>query len=236
VHHTFIDRYSELHSPIHRLDPRTKIISLLVCVLAIVLTATAQTMRLAGYAVLLSVIIVVSSVPCWYILKRSLAVVPFVLALSLSAVFFGSRSTYWLAGTLARAWLAAVAMVALSSTTRFPDLLRGLRSLGIPSLLVMLFSFMYRYIYIFLDEAMRMERARQARSFGVRRTGRLRVFGHMIASLLLRAYERGERVYASMLSRGFDGELRTARPLRYGVTDAIFLCLFGAGIIIVKVW
>jgi len=233
MHHSFFDRYSDRNSPIHRLDPRTKLLSLLLFVLAVVLTPADRPLQLAGFFLLLAAVIFLSGVPWGYIVKRSLAVLPFVLFISLSAFYFNRRPLLWLFGLLTKAWLAAMAMVVLSSATRFSDLLWALKSLGVPSLIILLFSFMYRYAYLFLDEAMRMERARQARSF--RKTGRIRVFAHMLGVLFLRAYERGERIYASMLSRGFDGELRTVHRLRFSFADAVFAFLFSGAVIFIKV-
>lgn len=236
MHHSFFDRYSDGNSIIHRLDPRVKIITLLLYVLAVALTSTANILQLPALAVLLAAVIAASAVPWGYVLRRSLTVVPFVLVICLFAYYFVRQPLLWLGTVTAKACLAAMAMVVLSSTTRFPDLLRGLKGCGIPSIFILLLSFMYRYIYLFSDEAMRMERARQSRSCGSRSAGRLKVFSHMVGTLFLRAYERGERIYAGMLARGFDGELRSACPLHCSRNDIVFSGIFIAGIILIKVW
>jgi cobalt/nickel transport system permease protein len=87
---------------------------------------------------------------------------------------------------------------------------------------------MWRYIFVLVDEALRLLRARAARSGSqsdqlgslVAAQGRLRlreggsllwrarVTGGMAGNLLLRAFERSDRIYVSMLSRGYDGEIR----------------------------
>jgi len=81
--------------------------------------------------------------------------------------------------------------------------------------MVWIISFMYRYLAVLADEATRMMRARAARSGGrdgSRGGGPLRwratVTGRMAGSLFLRSYERSERIYAAMQSRGFEGTLR----------------------------
>jgi cobalt/nickel transport system permease protein len=81
--------------------------------------------------------------------------------------------------------------------------------------MVAIIGFMYRYLGVISDEAARMNRARASRSADPgdgRGGGSLRwrgaVTGHMVGSLFLRSYERSERIYAAMQSRGFDGELR----------------------------
>jgi cobalt/nickel transport system permease protein len=89
-------------------------------------------------------------------------------------------------------------------------------------LLVAMFGLMWRYLFILADEALRLMRARAARS-GAPEPGRgrrparsggslawrARVTGGMAGNLFLRAFERSERIFIAMLSRGYDGEVRT---------------------------
>jgi cobalt/nickel transport system permease protein len=100
-------------------------------------------------------------------------------------------------------------------TTPLPDLLWALRKLHVPDILVAIVSFMYRYLFVMLDEAARLMRARASRSAA--RTGhragqtvlwRGRVVGYMVGSLMLRSFERSERIYQAMAARGYAGELR----------------------------
>ena len=98
-------------------------------------------------------------------------------------------------------------------TAPFPDLLKAVRVLRVPALLTATMSFMYRYIFVLVDEAMRLQTARDARSAaGSGQTTllwRARVLGGMIGNLFVRSYERSERIYTAMLAHGFSGEIRT---------------------------
>jgi cobalt/nickel transport system permease protein len=94
-----------------------------------------------------------------------------------------------------------------------------MRSLGIPPILVSIFGLMWRYLFVLADEALRLLRARQARSGHSDRPGlkpggslswRGRVAGGMAGSLFLRAFERSDRIYMAMLARGYDGEVRSS--------------------------
>jgi cobalt/nickel transport system permease protein len=116
----------------------------------------------------------------------------------------------------------------MAASTPFPELLQAMRAVGIPRLLVSMFGMMWRYTFVLVDEALRLLRARAARSGSqsdqlgslVAAQGRLRlreggsllwrarVTGGMAGNLLLRAFERSDRIYVSMLSRGYDGEIR----------------------------
>jgi len=131
-----------------------------------------------------------------------------------------------------RAWLSVLAAGLLISTTHFVELLRAMKSLGVPKAIVSVISFMYRYIFVLVDEAMRLSMARDSRSADPDGRGggtllwRARVLGGMISTLFLRSYERSERIYSAMLARGFTGEIRTLEDTSLQHTDLITLAAF----------
>ncbi len=238
--HSFIDQYSDRDSFIHRLDPRTKFITTLLLILALVLTPTSQWLAFALYLVIIAALIFLSTVPIGYILKRSLVVMPFVLMIAIFIPFFkegvvvGSYNIWlWqvsvtysglqvLMNILIKAWLSILSLIWLTSTTKLANLLKVLEQLRMPSVMVMLLSFMYRYIFVLVDEVMRMRQARDSRNFGGSRLWQMRTIGNMIGTLFIRSYERGERVYAAMLARGFDGQSRTLDRFNFRQADAYF--------------
>jgi cobalt/nickel transport system permease protein len=130
-----------------------------------------------------------------------------------------------------KAWLSVQVALLLAYTTRFPDLIEALRALRLPTTMVGIVSFMYRYLAVLGDETTRMNRARAARSAvvsgrgGGRLAWRARVTGSMVGSLFLRSYERSERVYAAMQARGFEGTLRGLGLGRLRTADVAGLAL-----------
>ena len=132
---------------------------------------------------------------------------------------------------LLKSWISVQAAILMTVTTPFPDLLWGLRALHLPRTLISIIGFMYRYLFVLSDEAMRLRRARAARSAtGAGRSGgslrwRARVAGGMVGNLALRAFERSERVYAAMQARGFQGEIKALAPPI--LTDSDRLALVG---------
>jgi cobalt/nickel transport system permease protein len=136
---------------------------------------------------------------------------------------------------LLKSWLSVQAAVVLTASTPFPALLQAMRSLRVPRVLVTIAGFTYRYLFVIGDEALRLMRARAARSSvlspskgdvlrlpkdgalslskgGANVFWRARVTGGMVGSLFLRSLERSERIYDAMLARGYDGEVRSLRP------------------------
>jgi cobalt/nickel transport system permease protein len=253
VKHSFLDQYSDRDSIIHRLDPRTKLITTLFFILAVVLTPPNRWPAFALYFILVAALILLSKVPVFYVLKRSLIIMPFVVLIAIFIPFFregevaGSYNiwlwqvsvtysglqVFW--NILAKAWLSILSLILLTSTTKFSNLLKSLEQLRMPRVMVMILSFMYRYIFVLVDEVMRMRQARDSRNFGGGRLWQLRTIGNMIGTLFIRSYERGERVYAAMMARGFDGQTRTLESLSFRQLDVFFGISLGLALMLVTV-
>jgi cobalt/nickel transport system permease protein len=242
VKHSFLDQYSDLGSFIHKLDPRTKIITTFAFILMVVLTPPQRWEAFALYFALIASLVLLSRIPPLYVLKRSLVIVPFVLFIAIFIPFLntdepsGSYNIWtWqmshsglliLWNVVIKAWLSMLSLILLSATTKFTELLSGLEQLRMPKVLVMILSFMYRYIFVLVDEVMRMKQARDSRNFGGKRTWQLKTIGNMVGTLFLRSYERGERVYGAMVARGFDGQTRTLSRPHFRTTDLYFAIIF----------
>jgi len=248
--HSFLDQYSDLDSLIHKLDPRTKLITSMLFILAVALTPPNRWQAFAVYFCLIAILVLFSKVPVLYVLKRSLIIMPFVLLIAIFIPFFkegevaGSYNIWlWqvsvtysglqvLENILAKAWLSILSLILLTSTTKISNLLEGLAQLRMPRVMVMILSFMYRYIFVLVDEVLRMKQARDSRNFGGSRLWQLRTIGNMIGTLFIRSYERGERVYAAMLARGYTGHNQTLNRHNFRPMDAYFGISFGLAIIL----
>lgn len=239
MHAHFLDPYRHGVSLVHRLDPRVK----LVLAVAFIVTAAlvhpgAWPAYVLLFAVALSVILL-SELGVGFVYRRAILAVPFVLA-ALPLIFTvpgtpllplqigGWTLTVSLPGLVRfisvalKSWLSVQMAIVLASTTPFPDLLAAMRSLRVPRLLVAVIGLMWRYLFVLADEVMRLMRAREARSGHpaepVGRVGgslawRAKVTGGMAGNLMLRSFDRSERIYAAMASRGYDGEVRSlSRP------------------------
>ena len=105
----------------------------------------------------------ISQIPLGYILGRTLVILPFIVLASLAAPWKGYAGIGFL---FVRAILCLMMLILLTNTTRFVELLRGLRKLGCPQILVMNLGFLYRYLFVLTEEAMRMKQARDCRRVG----------------------------------------------------------------------
>jgi cobalt/nickel transport system permease protein len=169
---------------------------------------------------------------CWgFALKRSFVALPFALAAitlpftvrgeaiaQLGSLTISAEGSIRFISLLLKSWLSVQVAILLTATSPFHDILWGMRELRIPRVLISIVSFMYRYLFVLGDEALRLIRARSARAAsGAGRSGgsliwRGKVAGGMVGNLTLRAFERSERIYDAMVARGFQGEIKTLTP------------------------
>jgi cobalt/nickel transport system permease protein len=113
---------------------------------------------------------------------------------------------------VARATLAVSAVAVVVSITRSTDLLRGLDGLPLPRLVKSSLSLGYRYVYLLNDELDRTARAIRSRMGDASRLRLWRARASTLAHLFLRAHDRGTRIHAAMLSRGYHDRLPTLQP------------------------
>ncbi len=113
-----------------------------------------------------------------------------------------------------------------SSTTRFTDLLSGLQRLGVPRLLIIQLGFLYRYIFVLIDRAHRILRARAGRKLkNLGFNTELRTAASMLGSLFIRSIDSAERISIAMQARGFDGNWRTLTALQIRRCDIVFVLI-----------
>ncbi|MFF4368560.1 cobalt ECF transporter T component CbiQ [Streptomyces sp. NPDC001594] len=211
--------YRHGHSPVHELPPHCKIAATAAFVIVVVSTPREAMWAFALYAVLLAAVAAAARVPAGFLLRRLLIEVPFVLfAVLMPFVSQGERvdvlgmslsvSGLWGAwNVLAKGTLGVAASVLLASTTELRALLLGLQRLKLPPLLVQIASFMIRYGDVITGELRRMSIARRSRGFEARGVQHWGVLAKTAGALFIRSYERGERVYLAMVSRGYAGSM-----------------------------
>ncbi|MGW6709956.1 cobalt ECF transporter T component CbiQ [Streptomyces sp. NPDC054956] len=211
--------YRHGHSPVHELPPHCKLAATFAFVVVVVSTPREAVWAFGLYAVLLAAATAVARIPAGFLLRRLLIEVPFVaFAVLMPFVAQGERveflgmslsvSGLWGAwNVLAKGTLGVAASVLLASTTELRALLLGLQRLKLPPLLVQIASFMIRYGDVITDELRRMSIARRSRGFEARGIRHWGVLAKTAGALFIRSYERGERVYLAMVSRGYAGSM-----------------------------
>jgi cobalt/nickel transport system permease protein len=229
------DRYQAAESPLHRLDPRAKLVMAVLFILSNALLPDGAWAAFGLGWIFLLLANFASNLGVDFTFRRSFIALPFMLV-AVSAIFApsGQPLAEWRIGSLslvatdvgiirfgsilARTWLSVQAGILLVTVTRFPDLIHAFEHLRVPSILTAIVAFLYRYLFVLTDEVQRLLRARDSRSAAIpgQRSGgslfwRARVTGNMAGQLFLRSYERSDRIYNAMLARGYAGQMRTLR-------------------------
>jgi cobalt/nickel transport system permease protein len=229
-----LDRLSYQDTFVHRLDPRVKVIATMLFIVTVISFSKYDVLALVPFFLFPVVLLTLGDLPVGFILKKVLIVSPFAIFVGLFNPFFDTRTAVVLFGVSVSAGWASFASILLKflltisaaliliATTSFPGVCQALRRLGAPPLFVSQLLFLYRYLFVLLEETMRIVRARDLRSFGSRGLG-AGVAARIIGTLFLRTVERAERVYRAMLSRGFHGEMPVIRRIGLRTTDAAFL-------------
>ncbi|MFH1849822.1 MAG: energy-coupling factor transporter transmembrane component T [archaeon] len=194
MHHEYLDRYSRLDSVVHRMDPRFKFISAILFIAVISFSPNFYPLYVIMPVIVLS--IVLSGVPFIFMLRRLAVCMPFLVFL----LFLPPAKALLLC---AKAASSITIMLLLISTTRFSCVLGTMRFLRVPNLFVMMFSFFYRYIFLFIETIHRMKQARDLRCFTRKQKLSPALVSNMAGGIIVRSYEQSERVYAAMLARGY---------------------------------
>jgi cobalt/nickel transport system permease protein len=221
-----LDTHASRNSPFHRWDPRIKICSLFWFIFCL---ASVRELVWAGMALCLALGSVrVAGIPFRYPLKRLLAMGAFLgmilLVMPLTAptnpgdtqvVFthlefipFNMRGFFRAVLVCLKACSIAILVEPLLATSPFSTTVQALHRLRVPSIVCQMVLLCHRYVYVFQHEASRMGKGMNARGFQKRTDMEtLRSVGNFLGMLLVRSFERTQRVYEAMLSRGYDGTL-----------------------------
>jgi cobalt/nickel transport system permease protein len=211
--------YVHGHSLVHRLPPQCKIAAQLLFVIAVVATPREAFWAFGVYAALLVGIVILAQLPPGFVLKRLVFEVPFI-AFAILLPFIGQGERVEVLGLslaveglwgawniIAKATLGLAASIIVAGTTTMPEFLRGFERLHLPRAVINTASFMIRYTDVIASEMRRMKVAREARGYDPRWLWQAKAIAASAGALFIRSYERGERVYLAMLSRGYEGTI-----------------------------
>ena len=194
--------HGHLHSAVHRLPAALKLGVALAIIAATVLVPARHTPWFAGTAVFLVFVALSSHIPPLFLLKRLALLSPFVLGVALVNAFQPEPRVNWLIVAL-RGALCLTTVILVSNTTPFSKILRVLKTIRVPTLLITTIALMHRYLFVLADEAERMRRARASRTFNRERRFRWQTLSTVVGQLFIRALERAERIYDAMCARGW---------------------------------
>ena len=224
MRHVVLERWSRGTSGLHRRDPRAKAAALLILLIVLGTAREGVVLLSAAFLVCLAAGFLSARIPLGAALLRASVVLPFAVPFAVLTLAAGDAPRAQ--ALVAKSYVSALAVLLLVATTPVPLLLAGLEAAGVPSFLLMVAQFLYRYLFVISEEARRMRTAALARGgstgMAAARGTRFRASAGAVGALFARSYSRAAAIHRAMLARGFDGRLPTLRAPRFGVADAVF--------------
>ena len=259
---TQIMRFDELaskNSPIHDLEGRIKLI---FTIFIIVVCVVSKSLFIPIFIeIILLIILKIAKLSYTDSIKRLLMLLPFGGAIIIFQPFLYSGTVLWSYSWLKItdiglnwAILLFVRMIATlttiiiySSTTPLQEMASSFRKLKMPRDLAMILSIMVRFLFLFVDELAAIRKSQKSRNFDIHAKHtpykwRVKQVGYTIGMMFLKAYEQGERVHKSMVSRGFSDasemfdEKKSPEKSDYLFLITIIIIVIILEIILLKYW
>jgi cobalt/nickel transport system permease protein len=228
--------FSDGASVVHRLDPRGRIVVAALFAILLAVTTTYAT-ALTGLALALFCL-ALARLPLRQVAVRLLVVNSFIFFLWLVLPLTYPGDPVWRLGPLTATRQGLVftglitlksnaiilALIALIATVPVVTLGQALHQMRVPDKLTHLLLFTYRYIYVFEQEYRRLVQAMKIRGFRPRTNlHTYRSYAYLAAMLLVRSFDRAERVFQAMLCRGFNGTFYSLTTFSWQGRDSLFL-------------
>jgi len=229
-----LDALATRDTDLTRRDPRAKLVATLLFIVTVVSFDRYSVAALLPLALFPTVLAVQGEVPARTLLRTLALASPFALMVGLFNPLLDRAPMLVLAGVevsggwvsfasiVLRLGLTVGASLVLIAGTGMHPLCAALARLGVPRVFTVQLLFLHRYLFVLAAEAARMDTARQLRA-GSHPRPSLAVHASLLGHLLLRAFERAQRIHGAMLARGFDGELRLAHAWRWQMADTTFV-------------
>jgi cobalt/nickel transport system permease protein len=221
-------------SLIHRLDSRAKLLAALAYVFCVASFPKYEVSALIPFSVIPFVLAVMGEVPGHLVFRLLWLTAPFAVLVGLFNPLLDTApvaqlgpltiNAGWVsfASIMLRFVLSMSMVLVVVATTSLPGLLHGLLQLGVPRPFVTQLQFLYRYLFVLVEEGLHLSRARQLRN-PVRRHVSIAMLPKLLSALLWHTWERAEKVFLCMKARGFTGDFPLFQFRRFRWADGFFL-------------
>lgn len=230
-----LDDLARKDTAIHRIHPVPKLLVTIVYLIVVTSFGRYEISGLFPLVIYPMVLVLLAEIPAAVIFKRLLMVEPLIIGIGILNPLFDPRGWITFASIMIKCGLTVTACLVLVSTTGLDKIAQALRKLKVPGIFVLQFVLTFRYISLLIEELARMVRAYSLRA-PQQKGVRLKDSGSFVGQLLLRTYDRAQRVYDSMKLRGFAGDYRSYAKTRVTWDDIIFLLAWISFFIIARLF
>ena len=215
---TMLEELTHKDTPIHKLQPSVKFIITVMYLVAIISNSPNQISILIPFIFYPIIIMTIGEIPFKPLSQRLLIALPFTLLTGISNLIFSQDIALcvWNIGItegmvsfcslLIKTILTVMAVLILISTTSINDLVYVMIGFHIPSIIVIQIMLTYRYINVLLGEVTVMYHSYILRAPNVKGI-KLKDMGPFLGQLIIRSFDRAERIYNAMKCKGFEGNL-----------------------------
>lgn len=231
----FLDELAEKQTVIHNIHPLAKLLTTMIYLIVVVSFGKYEISGLLPLIFYPIIIIALAEIPLLPILKRMLLIAPLAVGIGVFNPLFDHSTVSVLGGVylsggwislfsiLIKFFLTVLAAFIVIATTGMDRIASALRMLRVPRIFVLQLLLTYRYISVLMEETARTIQAYNLRD-PFHKGIRPGVWGSLAGNLLLRTYERAQRLYLAMVQRGFKGEYNTGSNRRMRMKDVLYLC------------
>ena len=236
-----LEEFAAGTSLLHHMDPRIKIACAVVfsCVMALANRWPVLWTGLATGAVL----VLLARLPARLVVIRLAMVNTFILFLWVFLPFSHPGEAVFRLGPLTatregldyalaitvKSNAIILAVMALLGTSTLSSLIHALRHFKVPDKLVHLFFFTFRYFQVIHQEYLRLRAAMRVRCFQAKTTlHTYRSLGYLVGMVLVRSFDRSDRVHQAMVCRGYDGRFWVLDHFHLHDRDLVFLAVMMA--------
>ncbi|MUK88542.1 hypothetical protein GMD78_09085 [Ornithinibacillus sp. L9] len=214
-------RFSAIPNGATSWEARSKLIAA-ICYIFGVISLETPSMLLLTY-ILVVIFFLFIRISFSLLLKRYLIITPFLLLMTVPLLWqYSTDHALFALAIIIKAFTSMTVITIVLETQSLDDLMNSLVGLKMPPVLVTILILSYRYVFLFLDDIDKMLTAAKSRFFsGGLRIASLKIYGHLIASLLTKAIQRSDKMYEAMASRGFTGKLTFQNVQKIGHLDLI---------------
>jgi len=224
------------------INPKAKVLALISLAVISVSTKPLDFAPFIGFYILIFALFIFLQIDMGLFCSRTVKILPFIFFIGIFIPFIGySESGGVISATgefgftstglelylymVLKSSTALFFLLLLTLSTPFENILKALENLGLPKVFVASLGMTFRYLSLISSEAEKMKRAVLCRGFEGKSLLQIKIIGNLIASLLLRSFERGERVYKAMVSRGFEGTFPASEFKEMKQSDYLFIIL-----------
>ncbi len=240
-----LEELTQKNTPIHKLQPSVKLITTVIYLIVIISYSPHQISGLIPYIFYPIILMTIGEIPFKPLFQRIVIALPFTLFTGISNLIFSREIAFsiWnivitegmvsFCSILLKTILTVMAVLILIATTSINDLVYVMISFKIPSIIVIQIMMTYRYIRVLLEEISVMYHAyilRAPKEKGIK----LKDMGSFLGQLIIRSFDRADRIYDAMKCKGFEGSFLFSKKDRITKKGWIYITVVGCLLMLMR--